>query len=327
MPDDIEIGATNGRPLVAVLVDADNIARACPALQTTVTDAVSQLRFAAVGAGEIAVARVYASKPLTNEKRIHRLGYDITVAKNIDVILATEAVALLTRKPVIEAIIIASGDRDFLPVARALLDAGRYVVIVAAQRPSGTDLAYSASRFVPLEEIVRGKAMSEILGGRAAIMRTAEDRLDSCFRIFLCHSSADKPAVRSLYRRLRVDGFAPWLDEEDLLPGQDWEHEISAAVRSSGAVVVCLSCGSVTKEGFVQKEIKYALDVAAEKPEGTIFVIPWRLEECVVPARMRQWQWVDGFAEAGYDRLVAALRLRRQTMGWGKPAPTRRTGA
>jgi hypothetical protein len=41
-------------------------------------------------------------------------------------------------------------------------------------------------------------------------------------RVFLCHSSGDKPKVRDLYRRLQQDGFAPWLDEEDLVPGQDF---------------------------------------------------------------------------------------------------------
>jgi hypothetical protein len=59
-------------------------------------------------------------------------------------------------------------------------------------------------------------------------------------RVFLCHASDDKPAVRRLYRRLKDDGFDLWLDEEDLLPGQDWELEISRAVRRSDMIIVCL---------------------------------------------------------------------------------------
>src|SRR5215469_4381593 len=34
--------------------------------------------------------------------------------------------------------------------------------------------------------------------------------------VFMCHSSGDKPAVRTLYRQLQADGFQPWLDEESL---------------------------------------------------------------------------------------------------------------
>ena len=89
-------------------------------------------------------------------------------------------------------------------------------------------------------------------------------------RVFLCHSSGDKPAVRDLYRRLRDDGFEPWLDEEDLLPGHDWREEIPNAIRACHVVVVFLSASSVSKEGYLQKEVREALLVADEKPEGTI---------------------------------------------------------
>ena len=45
-------------------------------------------------------------------------------------------------------------------------------------------------------------------------------------KVFLCHSSDDKPAVRDLYQRLKSEGWIdPWLDEEKLYPGQDWDYE------------------------------------------------------------------------------------------------------
>jgi hypothetical protein len=35
-------------------------------------------------------------------------------------------------------------------------------------------------------------------------------------RVFLCHSSNDKPAVRELYQKLRAEAWIqPWLDEEE----------------------------------------------------------------------------------------------------------------
>ena len=145
----------------------------------------------------------------------------------------------------------------------------------------------------------------------------SESSSSRSLRIFLCHSSADKPAVRELYQRLRADGFEPWLDEEDLLPGQDWQHEIPKVVRNADAVVVCLSHGSITKTGYVQKEIKFALDVADEQPEDTIFLIPLKLEECDVPERLSRWQWVDYFDSNGYARLLKALRARADSRNRG----------
>lgn len=129
-------------------------------------------------------------------------------------------------------------------------------------------------------------------------------------RVFLCHSSSDKTKVRELYHRLREDGLAPWLDEEDLLPGQDWEREIRRAIRNADVVAVCLSQSSTTKAGFIQKEIKFALDVADEQPGGTIFAIPVRLEECSVPDRLSHLHWVDLFVDSGYARLLRALSAR-----------------
>ena len=94
-----------------------------------------------------------------------------------------------------------------------------------------------------------------------------------------------------------------------------WEREVKKAVRESDVVIVCLTRSSITKEGFVQKEIREALDVADEKPEDTIFVIPLKLEECRVPDRLRRWQWVNLFAPDGYDKLTRALHVRATALG------------
>lgn len=129
-------------------------------------------------------------------------------------------------------------------------------------------------------------------------------------KVFLCHASADKPAVRNLYKRLIADGVDVWLDAESLVAGQNWHVEIPRAIRESDVVIVCLSEKSINKEGYVQKEIKFALDVADEKPEGTIFIVPAKLEECTVPDRLSMYHWVELFEKGGYEKLLRALRLR-----------------
>ena len=134
-------------------------------------------------------------------------------------------------------------------------------------------------------------------------------------KVFLCHASGDKLPVHDLYKRLVAEGVDAWLDREKLLPGQDWRVEIPRAVRESDVVVVCLSNKSITKEGYIQKEIKFALDSADEKPEGTIFLIPARLEECPVPEQLGRWQWVDLFEENGFVRLLRSLKLRADRVG------------
>ena len=126
-------------------------------------------------------------------------------------------------------------------------------------------------------------------------------------RVFLCHSSGDKGIVRPLCNRLRDDGMNPWLDEERLLPGQEWKEEIPKAVRNSDVVLVCISSHSVGKTGYLQREIRLALDAADEQPEGKIFIIPLRLEPCEVPERLSRWQWANLYQPDGYSRLLLAI--------------------
>jgi hypothetical protein len=127
--------------------------------------------------------------------------------------------------------------------------------------------------------------------------------------VFLCHSSADKPRARELCHRLRSDGFSPWLDEEQLLPGQQWDIEIKKTIKRADAFIACMSKDSIDKRGYLQKEIKIGLDVADEIPEGEIFIIPLKLEECEIPDRLSKWQW-EYFDERGYGKLILALRQR-----------------
>jgi hypothetical protein len=135
-------------------------------------------------------------------------------------------------------------------------------------------------------------------------------------KVFLCHSSSDKPYVRKIYEYLtELPNVDPWLDEKKLLPGDDWQLEIENAVRTSDVVLVCLSKMSINKEGFVQKEIKYALDVADEKPAGTIFIVPLKIEECLVPKRLSQFQWLDYFADDANEKLLKSLEKRARTLG------------
>jgi hypothetical protein len=129
-------------------------------------------------------------------------------------------------------------------------------------------------------------------------------------KIFLCHSSADKPQVRQLHDLLLKNGAAPWLDAEQLLPGQDWNLEINKALDDSDVILVCLSKSSVDKEGYVQREVRIALDRALEMPEGRIFLIPVRLEECELPSRLKTYQYVDLFVENGIEKLIKSLNIR-----------------
>ncbi|HLO32535.1 MAG TPA: toll/interleukin-1 receptor domain-containing protein [Anaerolineales bacterium] len=140
--------------------------------------------------------------------------------------------------------------------------------------------------------------------------------------VFLSHASQDKPQVIELCERLRADGFDPWLDKERLLPGMNWDMEIEKALRASDAILLCFSELSVQKEGYIQREYKRAMRYQEEKPGGTIYVIPVRLDKCDLPYFIQEIQFVD-FPD-DYDRLVTSLNLRSGKLTSAPPMPAKK---
>lgn len=137
-------------------------------------------------------------------------------------------------------------------------------------------------------------------------------------KVFLCHASSDKPIARDLYQKLsKIKGVSPWLDEINLIPGEDWKTVIQQEIKTTDLLLVCLSRNSTTKEGFVQKEIKLALDAADEKPEGQLFIIPVMFEECDVPTRLAKYHWLNYFDADAFNKLYSALKTRADYLGIG----------
>jgi hypothetical protein len=100
------------------------------------------------------------------------------------------------------------------------------------------------------------------------------------------------------------------MDRKNLLGGQNWQVAIRKAVRQSSHFVAILSSNSVSKRGFVQKELREAISLLEEFPPDEIFVIPLRLEN-VEPAHevLRNLHWIDLFPsyEAGLHELAKSL--------------------
>lgn len=139
-------------------------------------------------------------------------------------------------------------------------------------------------------------------------------------RVFLCHASQDKPAVRDLNLKLLAENWVdPWLDEDQLLPGQDWNLEIEKAVESSDVVLVFVSSVSVAKEGYVQKELRRVLNIALEKIDGAIFVIPIRLDECEMPRKLKDIQGLKYYPpenrDSAFEKLKTSLKIRKDELG------------
>ena len=130
--------------------------------------------------------------------------------------------------------------------------------------------------------------------------------MEEPIQIFISYAHEDQRWVDDLYRKLSQEGFKPWTAEADILGGQDWEYEIKRAIQESDFFLACLSQRSI-RQGYFNRELKFALDIWRGMPESNIYLIPVRLEPCEVPAILSPFQWVDLFDENGWRHLLQAL--------------------
>jgi hypothetical protein len=129
--------------------------------------------------------------------------------------------------------------------------------------------------------------------------------------VFVAYAVEDLPAVRRLCDDLRAAGCSPWLDKDRIMPGQNWTQSIARAIADSDAFVACFSSRSVSKRGMFQSELRTALECAQKRPLDDVFLLPARLERCVVPAQISDhFQYVDLFPDwdRGVKRLARSIR-------------------
>ena len=128
--------------------------------------------------------------------------------------------------------------------------------------------------------------------------------------MFLCHANEDKPFVVETANRLLHDGVLTWLDKKDLLPGDNWKAAIEDALERADFVLIFLSNSSVVKRGFVQREMKYALEQMQERPFGARYIIPLLVEDCELPRELRGIQWARCSDAEWYEKLLRVFEIR-----------------
>lgn len=142
--------------------------------------------------------------------------------------------------------------------------------------------------------------------------------------VFIAYVQEDLAMARRLFNDLQEAGCQPWLDKENLLPGQNWPRAIERAIEISDFFIPCLSRRAISKRGVFQSELRYALDCARRLPIDSIFVIPARLDDCVIPREIEAHlhrvdlfsDWRSGLEQVRRTIAQEMTRRRSSEMPW-----------
>ncbi len=134
-------------------------------------------------------------------------------------------------------------------------------------------------------------------------------------KVFISYTRKDIDTARRLYNDLKKEGVSPWMDKEEIIVGQEWEFEVKRAIKECSYFLALLSNNSVSKKGFVQKELKIALKLYDERPTSEIFILPAIIDDCEPKDEMLQKiQWADfrtSYKE-GLRNVLKAIGVERK---------------
>ncbi len=115
-------------------------------------------------------------------------------------------------------------------------------------------------------------------------------------KVFISYAKEDIKVAEKLYHDLKDARLEPWMDTTKLLGGQRWQAVIRDAIKDSSYFLALLSENSVSKRGFIQKELKFALEELGNIPPDEIYIIPVRLDESEPKHNeLKELHWIDIF--------------------------------
>lgn len=236
-------------------------------------------------------------------------GYDIHEADSV-----SEGIKQLSLHPEIQVILLdlslqdGSGT-DFLLHLEERAANYRVIVLTAHEEQLVAEQASRFSVFAYLQKAGKSTSRESL---RFSVGRAFDDleRAPYPVRVFVSYTNPDFDKVTWIYRRLKDNGFYPWIDKIDLQPGYAWDKGIESAINASDCVLSCLSDIAVKRLSFFQRETEMAVE--RYDKVGEPFIIPILFDNCDMPKEFveRRIQHIkyDSFHDDWWLKLVTTLR-------------------
>ena len=133
--------------------------------------------------------------------------------------------------------------------------------------------------------------------------------------VFISYSRVNSDFAVRLAKDLDLAGINAWIDQSDIPTGARWDDTLQTAIDESSVLLVLLSPES-TRSQNVKDEVGYAIDNGKR-------ILPVLVRPCIVPLRLRRFQYVD-FTKNPYERSLGEIK---KLLGYNQESIQRETEA
>ena len=164
--------------------------------------------------------------------------------------------------------------------------------ILSRDRESPLFAVPAASNAAPAAPIAAPQA-STAVAAAPLWQEILQKKIDAeAFDVFLCHNSADKPTVRRIGQQLKEAGILPWIDVEQLPPGQPWQPLLEQQIRNIRSAAVCVGAAGIGP--WQQREMYGFLNAFVKRGAPVIpLLLPDALSAPELPIFLAEMTWVD----------------------------------
>jgi hypothetical protein len=160
------------------------------------------------------------------------------------------------------------------------------------------------------------------------------------YSCFISYSHEDKAFARRLHDRLQGQGIRCWLDEHQLLPGDDLHEGIDRGIRLWDKVLLCASQASLTSwwvDGEINRAFQKEAQIMKERGKKVLALIPLNLDGFIFSANYQSgkkaeitsrvaanfvgWEKDHALFDRELEKVIRALRTGEG--GREKPPPAR----
>lgn len=158
----------------------------------------------------------------------------------------------------------------------------------------------------PLQGMVVAAFGAAVAAAMALMLSRELSRRRQARHVFIIYARDDLETAKRLAALLKDAGLSPWLDVEQLVPGQVWKKAVLKALEESSVALVIVS-RNLEKNGFVREELNAAMKLLQSHEADVVPIVPVKIDDSNAPEALSQIQWVDLREDGAEERLLRGL--------------------